>query len=523
MDRFSLIEQQMGAFEEKAAHRRALEPAPPWPASERSEAKRKARVAKSCKDFWFFDKTYFTEDMYSGGHAAPCQMHRDIAVFADTPGVHLVCGPREHGKTVTAKKKTIHGILTGRIRIGGTLSHTMPTASNILVDLISLIEDNPRLMEDFGVVFIEKNKEQCALRTSAFKHTVHFAAFSEGRSVRGFSRQFGRPTYLLADDIETLASPLGEEHTKARVKMVAEAYRSLTGGGTILWCANNFDVRCATNTLKLAAEQHALPPGWHVHIYQAWTPSGPLWKAKFPATSESEMKVMVRATSEADFQGNDQQNPQPDDGERFPRGHYKEWVSLPEDVRGIVIVDPNLSLKEKGDTTAIAQLLYSPKEDCYYIGLGVRCKSYRASDTLLDDTLSMRDPSMIIAVVFDGNVNQEAQWTNNIRSWCQINKRPFPRVVYHRYNTDIIAKNAELVYAKGRLLFPPGMQSGEEGSRAMQQFFAWSGKKAGRKDDFPDIVICGIEALGEIGFAKPRQSSGTGGSWIISVTDTSQF
>jgi hypothetical protein len=521
----------MGAFATEVEDRRALQPADPWPPSERTVAKRDARVSKSMKSFEFFDKTYFTPEMYSGGYAAPCRMHKDIVTFTGTPGVHVVLGPRDHGKTVTAKKAAVWRIVTGQIHVGGTISHTLPTSQNILADIAGLIRENPRITSDFGVEFTQDNAEQFALRTNVAKHTTFFAAFSEGKSVRGYARAFARPQLLVGDDIETRTSPLGEEHAKSRIKYASEAYRSLTKDGTMLWLGNNFDERCATNMLKIESERAILPEGWHVHVYRAWSGTRPLWRERFPATSETEMRSMLRSTSESDYQGNDQQNPVPDQGDVFPRDFYQEWATIPADAKGVLITDPNLSLKEKGDTTAILLLLYSPSVDAYYVAR-VRCKSYRTPDDLLDDTLGMRDARNTIALYWDGNVSQEAHWTNHVRSWCQKRGQAFPRIIYHRYHVDVLTKNAQLVYGQKKLFFPPGMEKGfgehgAEAAIALRQFYAFSGKKKNRKDDFPDVLICGIEALNEIGFARPRPTSKNGDTrgrfWTTSITDEVEF
>src|SRR5690348_5706658 len=105
MQGFSLLDRHMARFEQETAERAAMQPAEAWTAEERTSQKRDARVAKAIKDFRFFDRTYFTPEMYSAGYAACCPMHADIETYIMQPGVDVVLGPRDHGKTVHAKKK----------------------------------------------------------------------------------------------------------------------------------------------------------------------------------------------------------------------------------------------------------------------------------------------------------------------------------------------------------------------------------------------------------------------------------
>lgn len=522
MQEFSLIDRSMRQYEQDAKDRAAMQPAEAWPESERTHLKRDRRVAKSIKDFWFFDRTYFTPEMYSAGYAKPCTMHYDIERHMEQPGVQIELGPRDHGKTVTGKKVFVWRLLTGKTRIGGTYSHTLPTSQNILRDIADLIETNPRIMEDFGVMFEELNTEQFRFRARDLRHTVYVAAFSEGKSVRGYARMFDRPEMILGDDIETLNSPLGGDHTKARIKLVSEAYLSLSPGGTFVWFGNNFDERCATNQLLKEQEQGILSSLWCVHVYDAWTDRGPLWRDRFPAKSEEQLRSMLRPRDEADWQGNFRQRPMQPDGEIFKREHYTEYDQLPDDAYGVLYADPNTSLKGMGDTTAVPKLLYSPTTDLYYVPVAI-CESFSDTNLLLDGVLDMRD-DRILLIGWDGHVTQEATWTNHIRNWCRIKKRPFPRVEYKRYHVDLLAKNIQAVWNQKRIQFAPGFAKTRHGEQFLAQLWSFDGKKSNRRDDAPDALICAFELIHEIGYAKPAQQSDDHSfNPNVSITDTYIF
>lgn len=491
-------------YAQDVERRAALRPADPWPESERGETQRRNRVRRATRDFWEFDRLYFPPELYKGDYAPPCDMHRDMVTFALTPGVHVVCGPRNHGKTVTAKKVFVWLQLTGRADISGTYSSTLPTARNILDDLSRLIKDNPRIVEDFGVEFLEDNDEQYTMRVAGRREYVHCAAFSEGRSVRGYARLFSRPDRILADDVETKESPLQPDQVEERIAKISEAYLSLSASGTFLWNANNFDERCATNRLLKEQEAGILPENWHIHVYDVWneTTSLPLWYARFPVTTEAALRVLCRPRDDSDWWGNFRQRPRKPEGFIFKRQHLQLFDHLPDDAEllGLIYFDPNLSLKEKGDTTSIIQIFFSPKTGCLYIN-DVRCKSYADSNLLLTNAVDFWIDNVYL-IGYDGHVSQEAMWTQHMFNWSVLNARPFPNAIPCRYNVDAAAQFAQTLWESHKILYNRRLVGTEEGDRFIEQVIAFAGKKANKKDDAPDSLICAIRLMMDRGFIR---------------------
>lgn len=191
---------------------------------------------------------------------------------------------------------------------------------------------------------------------------------------------------------------------------------------------------------------------------------------------------------------------EPVEGFIFRREHYEEYDVLPEDCRGVIYCDPNLSKRGQGDSTAIVKLLFSPSTGKFYIADAV-CRSFSDSNDLLQSVLRMKD-AKVKAVGFDGNVTQESQWTNNVRNWCRLHQVPFPVIEYKRYRVDDLAKNTQLLYSDNAILFPRNFRSTTEGERFAAQVFSFSGKKAKMPDDAPDALICAVEFLHERSLAK---------------------
>jgi hypothetical protein len=189
----------------------------------------------------------------------------------------------------------------------------------------------------------------------------------------------------------------------------------------------------------------------------------------------------------------------------FKRDNYREYDVLPDDSRGVIYCDPNLAKRAKGDNTAITRLLFSPTTAKFYV-TGAVCESFDDSNTLLNTTLQMKD-ERVKAIGFDGNVNQESSWTNNVRQWCRQHKRPFPVIEYKRYRVDELAKNAAYAYSDGQILFAPNFRSTAQGEKFMAQVFSFSGKRAKMADDAPDSLVCAFEFIQERGLSNPSFSN----------------
>ena len=497
----------------------------PWDSKENTEKARQKRLEAAKTSFWAFDRMYFPPAMYEEGYYQPNRMHKSIIAQMNMPGVYINFGPRDHGKTVTAKKGLVWMLMTGRITIGGVYAETLPKAWNILNDINTLIRENERLLSDYKPEFAESNTDQFKFRTTA-KGTIskwrYCATFSEGRSVRGFTRLFGRPQLLIGDDVETLESSMSNDPVEQRVRKIAETLKSLNEKGTFLILGNDFDRRSALHRLKVEQEQGILAENWHVHSWRAWDGKKPLWHTRYKAETEAELMRLLKPKDEADWQANFQQNPIPPEGIMFKRQHYSEWDVLPADMKGVIYCDPNLSKKSRGDTTAIVALMFSPSTFKYYIATA-RCKSYSDSDILLNDVLRIKSLfPQATTIGFDGNVTQESTWSNNVRNWCRVNQAPFPRIEYKRYRVDDLAKNLQSAYNEDELLFPLQFAKSEEGAVFLAQFFSFAGKRAAKKDDAPDALISAFELIHERKMVR-RRITRENVMHPISITSNYQF
>lgn len=489
----------------------------PFTKSEATNEKRIERLLLA-KDFWNYDKIYFDKKVYSDGYSEPADFHRFLASLWCIPGVHTVLGPRKHAKTAISKKLFVWLLVNNYIDFGGTLSSTLPTSRNILADLVEIIMSD-KIMYDFKPDILENNADQFTFRLPHVRGTSRISAFSEGRSVRGATKLFSRPKFILCDDLETRQSSLSDSSAEDRIDILKEAYQSMSENGSMLVLGNNFSEKCALNRLLQEQKNGILPPHWRVYSIPAWGSdesrfgAGPLWKSRFPAQSENELKKMCGAMDESEWQGDFQQNPIPPDGFYFSRNNLAYYDELPKDVKGVLYCDPNLSLKSKGDTTAITSLLYSPNTNCYYVD-SISCQSFSNSVALLTKVLGMKNERHR-ALGFDGNVNQESTWSNHVSNFCDIKKIPFPYIKYCKFKVDELAKNTQAVWCEGRILFNRALENSTEFKEYLIQLFAFAGKKAGKKDDAPDSLICAYELLHLRNLAR----SSTKGNFVTLIND----
>jgi len=516
---------------------------------EKTKEAREKRLNKIQDDYWLFDETYFPPEYYQDTYSKPNIMHHYIIDAAQAPGVHVIFGPRKHGKTPTGKKVLLWLMITGQVHIAGTYSEGLLISGNILRDLYILTWFNPRLKADFNPKFVQANTDQITVIFNGLKkERCYITAFSEDRSVRGYTRGFSRPEFLLGDDLETLQSSFTQKAVTLRLQKIAESYQSCTDNATFLIFGNDFSLRSGLHQLRSLGEMNLLPKHYHVTVFKAWyakrekltSPQipapierkldktklskkaqriiaveeqkvvyinrGPLWKERYNVSNESELRSFLKPVSEADWQANFQANPVPEDGDFFKREFYCEYETLPPDLRCVVYCDPNLAKKSKGDTTAAVAFGYSAKLDRFYIA-GAICKSFSDSNELLDRILKLRETVKCVGLAFDGNVSQESSWTQHVKNYSILQNIPFPHIEYKRYHVNDLAKNLQLIYNEGRLLFPRNFSDTKEGELFMNQFFAFRGEKESNADDAPDALICALEFIYERRIIRKSQQA----------------
>jgi hypothetical protein len=510
------------ALERQEELRKLLQPVTPFKGKDLTQKAKDERLKKASEDFWFFDKTYFPPEIYEA-YAEPSFFHKDLIKISQLTDkkAHIIHGMRDGGKTITMKKAMIWSFLFGKRSLMAVASQTLTTPHAFILDLIYLIDTNERICFDFSdqdgnsdLIWMEKSTERIYAKSKWNPKGTFIATLSEGRSARGLQRMLERPDFIYVTDFENLESSFTTEAIDKRIDRLNEMRTTLSQSGTLLWEGNNFDVECAMNRIRVDHDRGLLTEEYVFHLYSAWDdkrrPKN-LWPAKYPAKTIEEMKALVKPKDDYDWLGNYQGTPETRSGDRFPKSLFNTFKlkDIPKDIVAVSWTDPNLSLKSKGDTTAMCILGFSPSTQLFYIP-AVRCRSYDKSNDLLRDNLELfysQKDIQVVALGMDGNVSQESVWTNNIANFTLLSGFPFPHVVFKRYVVDNLVTNIEDKYKQGHVLFEENIVNTEEGKEFLKQFFRFRTKKAGRKDDAPDSVVCAYTLLIEMGFGYLIDSS----------------
>lgn len=477
------------------------------------------RIKKALTDFWYFDSTYFPPDSHSDTWSKPGLLHRTIKKASERNGIHWFATHRETAKTRYMYKIRIWQFLRGDIQIGGVLTKDLRRSRLIIEGYEYILTENPRLQEDFEFKIIKSNDDHLRFRSNINHKICALSPFSDERTLRGEGQFLERPDFCDVDDLETLKSNFGDEQVEKRIDLLVESFKSLKSEvANMLVLSNNLHPRCAFNKLYRDYDKGIVKNNFFLYPFPDWSRKktdlihylGSVWKERFPAKNEKDMRIMRNITDDYEW-SQAQCNPKLRSGHIFPEKHFHTYSKLPDDAKGAAFIDQNNSKKGSGDTTAMGALLYSPSQNKYY-AYKVRCKSYSDPNQLLDDYFSIQfadsPATRIYLLGMDGNVSQESTWESYIRNWCMIKGKPAPPVVFKRYRVDDLIDMARTIYIDNLVRFEEDFSKSEEGERFKEQFFGFEGKKAGKTDDAPDwFISCFYFGL-EMGYFTPKSQSG---------------
>lgn len=495
---YSRLERIVEARNEELLRQQEFQPANAFTAKEQTAAAANKRRIQSAVSYDAFVNYYFPPEAHKQGYFKPGRLQSAIPAIAQSQGFHVVLGPRGYGKTVTAIMSVCWLMLNGRLQFLGTYSETLDKARALIRTISQIVTMNPRIAYDYAISVEADNANEFRFRISGIKGAFVVKPYSPERSVRGAVQVFDRVEFLLCDDVETMTSSLEPEIVNNRIKSFEEAFHSLADGGSMLILGNNFNEDCGLNQYLLKQDQGKQDPGHFVYLFPAWDDvHGGLWPERYPAANEEELQELHQA-GEEEWSGDYQQRPERKGGYLFTKDHWQEYYELPEDAVGVAYCDPNLALRtDISDTTAMGALLYSPTLNMFFAH-SVRCLPFSNADELLSAYLSCWEPKRVAVMAFDGNVNQEAVWTNFVLNWCHRHKKPFPPIDYRKYDVDLHAKSVQVVWSQDRIAFPVGFRDTQEGERVYKQITRFKGKKRktrSQKVDAADWLICAFQVL----------------------------
>ncbi len=488
------LEKSFKQYSEKLERQAYSVPTPGF--KDNSEGARKKRVKKAMKDFLYFDKTYFPEEFHTQGWYPPGVLHFKMFEVADKPGIHWFGTFRNLAKSAYLKKLRIWYLLSGRASIGGILSETLKKSEKFVRGIATILRENESLRKDFDIRIETLNSEMLIFTCSTNKRYCNYMNYSLDSNPRGDNVHIDRPDFIDFDDLETNRQVFNDENNHKKLMKIREAYRSCRENATMIGLGNDPHPKCLFNKLKIAREKGEKSDLIHIYAFKAWSEKiteltpylGSVWHHKYPAGSESEMRMLVKADDDVEW-AEAQCDPILKSGKWFPPEFVQFYTKdqLPSDAKGVGFCDPNLSEKGQGDTTAFGSLLFSRSQNKFFF-TNLSCKSYDDSNDLLKDYFRVFS-SRVPLLGMDGNVDQASSWKNNIKNFVRIYGIPYPHVDFCRYKVDDIVTPFSAIYKQGRVYFPKEFSETDEGEIFMNQLYTFTSKKDNKKDDAADFCI----------------------------------
>lgn len=526
---FGILDINMSKRSQQLELEKLFTPAPPWSEKESTKAAVNKRRAEIANDYEAFDRLYFPPESYGGQYSPSNEFHALVAGCCQLSGrkFNLIVGPHDHAKSATVYKVLVWLALTGKKHFIGLASETLETPLNIISAISQYMHQNERIRHDFpDLSFVTNATEKLHITTLMNTTGTVFLGYSEEKSPRGKNvNLFYRFDLMVIEDLENRESSLTEAAVNKRIQKLAEFQSALSDAGCAIMTANNFDDRCVTNTLLEKYKADELDESWTVWNFPAWgnyytrdsrfrlhnhatnkatkLRQGPLWKQRYPAKTEVQLRKLLRPFDDATWLSSYQGTPQPPAGDYFPRSDTGTYEYLPDDVVAIINADQNLARKGKGDRTCLGALGFSPSMQKLYV-FGVQYHSYADSNKLLSDMRGLLHDCYnagisVLSVGMEGHVTQESHWQMHLENYMTIHEVLMPPVTFHRYQIELEAKNTQLFWTSGKILLPEGFTATVEGRQWIDHVSEFTGRKLpGRKDDAPDWLIKSVRMLLEL-------------------------
>lgn len=165
---------------------------------------------------------------------------RDAKEIARLDGSQqAIAAPRGHAKTTNFTfKDTLHAVLYQYKHYPILLSDSSEQAEGFLDDIKTELEDNPHILEDFGILKGDKVWRSSVILT---KTGIKLEAIGSGKKIRGRRHRNWRPDLLVLDDIENdenVNTPEQRKKLKSwfdkAVSKAGDTYTDIMYIGTIL-------------------------------------------------------------------------------------------------------------------------------------------------------------------------------------------------------------------------------------------------------------------------------------------------
>lgn len=361
------------------------------------------------------------DELWSSGVMKGKNPFRDAKEIARLDGSQqAIAAPRGHAKTTNFTfKDTLHAVLYQYKHYPILLSDSSEQAEGFLDDIKTELEDNPHILEDFGILKGDKVWRSNVILT---KTGIKLEAIGSGKKIRGRRHRNWRPDLLVLDDIENdenVNTPEQRKKLKSwfdkAVSKAGDTYTDIMYIGTILHYDSLLSRVLVNPTYRTKkyravlsfATNTALWEEWERiytnlfdedHEANAWTffqanekemleGTQVLWEEKNPY-----YKLMQKRLSEGEASFNSELQNDPIDPENAD--FSEEWLDYYEpelmdfSKPNYLLVganDPSLGKNKKADTSTIIDLALDLNTGYMYV-LGASVEK-RKPDVIIDDVI----------------------------------------------------------------------------------------------------------------------------------------
>ena len=361
------------------------------------------------------------DELWSSGVMKGKNPFRDAKDIARLDGSQqAIAAPRGHAKTTNFTfKDTLHAVLYQYKHYPILLSDSSEQAEGFLDDIKTELEDNPHILEDFGILKGDKVWRSSVILT---KTGIKLEAIGSGKKIRGRRHRNWRPDLLVLDDIENdenVNTPEQRKKLKSwfdkAVSKAGDTYTDIMYIGTILHYDSLLSRVLINPTYRTKkyravlsfATNTALWEEWERiytnlfdedHEANAWTffqanekemleGTQVLWEEKNPY-----YKLMQKRLSEGEASFNSELQNDPIDPENAD--FSEEWLDYYEpelmdfSKPNYLLVganDPSLGKNKKADTSTIIDLALDLNTGYMYV-LGASVEK-RKPDVIIDDVI----------------------------------------------------------------------------------------------------------------------------------------
>ncbi len=454
---------------------------------------RDERRARGRGDFPWFCRHYLREYF----HSEPAPFHRELAELIETRERVVCAAPREHAKsTVVSFAKALHSICYGLARFIVLIRESEDVAKQAVDDLRQELEQNERILEDFGDL-IGRRKWTAAEFITA--NDVKVLGRGRGSPVRGLRFKQWRPDLVIVDDIEDDELVDSRAQRDKLERWLRRAVLGMIGPGGRFFMIGT--VLHHDSVLVRFLKQTDV---FTTRVWRAIGEDGrPLWPARWPLRRLEAKRAEIGARHFATEFLNDPAN---EEEQIFSPNAWKFFTD--DDLRGVKLnlvaaIDVAIGLKQKNDDTALA-VVGEHNGNYYVVRVVIRKLKVQQQVELVLSTC--REWPGITRFGIETVAYQDALRQLVVDAARRANLQ-IPCVPVEDISTDKIRRISRLapLVEQGRLLFPSAASSywSPDVQKCLDEFEAL-GVSSQAHDDGPDAVERAVALLRGTGSGRIR-------------------